>query len=100
MHGNGVGHTAKDSSTAEESDARQRLQSTAKALPSDLDETHGKESVAGQYIAMRSLPCVDARQRLCRAFWVLCRAFCPHGKDYYSSRLMGFIGCFLFYFYL
>jgi hypothetical protein len=84
-HGNGVRHTAKDASTAAKFDARQRFRSTAKALPSGLDETHGKESVAGQYIAVRSLPCVDARQRLRRAFWILCRAFCPHGKDYYSG---------------
>jgi hypothetical protein len=30
-----------------------------------------------------TLPCGDARQRLCRVFWGLCRAFSPHGKEYY-----------------
>jgi hypothetical protein len=54
-------------------------------LPSGLDETHGKESVAGQYIAVRSLPCVDAWQRRCRAFWTLCRAVSTHGKALFSG---------------
>jgi hypothetical protein len=40
----------------------------AKALPSGFDEAHGKESIAGQYIAVCVLPCGDARQRLCHVF--------------------------------
>jgi hypothetical protein len=54
-------------------------------LPSGLGETHGKEFVAEQYIAVRSLPCVGAWQRLCRAVFPLCRAFCPHGKALFSG---------------
>jgi hypothetical protein len=64
-----------------EVNARQR------ALPCGAGKTHGKESVAGQYIAVRSLPCVDARQSLCLAFFPLCRAFCPHGKALFSGSV-------------
>jgi hypothetical protein len=34
---------------------------------------------------VRSLPCVDTRQSLCRAFWPLCRAGMTHGKALFSG---------------
>jgi hypothetical protein len=31
------------------------------------------------------MPGMSARQRLCRAFFLLCHAFCPHGKALFSG---------------
>jgi hypothetical protein len=53
---------------------------TAKPLPCDFRAAHGKDGFAGRVIAEQSLPCKPARQRLCRAYFGLCRAFRLHGK--------------------
>jgi hypothetical protein len=90
--------TAASLGTATARDTRQRrmawqtpgmhgnvLTARQSSLPSLLRETHGKVFVAGHYFAVPPLPCVDARQRRCRAFWCLCRAICPHGKALFSG---------------
>jgi hypothetical protein len=46
---------------------------------------HGKEFVAVRDFAVGTLPSVDARQRLCRVFYSLCRAPPTHGKDTVSG---------------
>jgi hypothetical protein len=56
-------------------------------LPSDLREAHGKVVVAEHIVAVPALPCVDARQCRCRAFWCLCRAICLHGKALFSGSV-------------
>ena len=66
--------------TAESGSRRRSKSRTATALPCILVEAHGKEPFAGPGFAVRPLPSADARQSLCRAYIVLCRAFWPHGK--------------------
>jgi hypothetical protein len=92
----GVEHTAKPA-------ARQRLKAhgndirtatlaqrtakpvrTAKALLCHFRAAHGKDGFAGRFIAEQSLPCKPARQRFCRAYFGLCRAFLLHGKAQFS----------------
>jgi hypothetical protein len=77
--------TAEKKRTAARRDARQRPARTASSLPSDLREAHGKVVVAEHIVAVPVLPCMDARQCLCRAFWCFCRAICPHGKALFSG---------------
>jgi hypothetical protein len=54
-------------------------------LPSHFGETLGKVCVAEPSFAVPVLPCVDARQCLCRAILCLCRAICPHDKALFSG---------------
>jgi hypothetical protein len=78
-HGNVEAHGNNATAHGKDIKARQR------PLPCDLGKTHGKEYVAVRDTAVRSLPCVDARQSLCRAFWPLCRAGMAHGKALFSG---------------
>jgi hypothetical protein len=59
---------------------RQRIVGTAKSLPCSFSPAHGKESFTGPNVAVRSLPCVDARQSRCRVYWSLCCADMSHGN--------------------
>jgi hypothetical protein len=72
-------HTAMIQTHGKASNARQR------SLPCVYGTTHGKEFVAVRDVAVFSLPCVDARQRLCRVFLALCRARSMHGKALFSG---------------
>ena len=76
--------------TAETGGSRRSIRRTAKPLPCIFLEAHGKESFAGQVFAVRYLPCVDARQRLGRAYISLCRAISPHGKASVSRSALFF----------
>jgi hypothetical protein len=53
---------------------------TAKAIAVQTLDAHGKGGVAVGFFAVHDLPCVHARQRLCRAFRRLCRAMCRTAK--------------------
>jgi hypothetical protein len=95
-HGNDAGHGkgpvthGKDMWHGNANDARQRTHARQQRRTHGnvwrarqrgvLGETHGKVCVAGHDFAVSPLPCVDARQGLCRVFCGLCRATCPHGK--------------------
>jgi hypothetical protein len=47
--------------------ARQRSARTAKAFAVQFGHAHGNVFVAVGGVAVQTLPCVDARQSLCRA---------------------------------
>jgi hypothetical protein len=96
-HGSELGH-GSDMTHGNGHDARQRmparqrawthgnvLQARQSSLPSRFGETHGKVFVAEPGFAVSVLPCVDARQCLCRAILCLCRAICPHDKALFSG---------------
>jgi hypothetical protein len=100
-HGKVPGRTAANARTAMCLDARQRMPAWQRAwthgnvlharqssLPSHFGETHGKVFVAEPGFAVPVLPCVDARQCLCRAILCLCRAICPHGKALFSGSAL------------
>jgi hypothetical protein len=78
-HGNVMAHDNGVTAHGNDIKARQRH------LPCEFGTTHGKECVAVRDTAVRSLPCVHARQSLCRAFWPLCRAGMAHGKALFSG---------------
>ena len=64
LHGKALWRTAKKRRTAVSHGARQRIRCTAKALPCGFGVAHGNDSVAGQNVAERTLPCkMAARQR-------------------------------------
>jgi hypothetical protein len=49
-------------------------------LPCNFGKAHGSVAFAGRNVAERPLPNERARQSLCRADFVLCRAICLHGN--------------------
>jgi hypothetical protein len=90
-HGKAVPH-GNDPDARQRLYARQRNKAHGKAsnarqrpLPCVYGTTHGKEFVAVRDVAVFSLLCVDARQRLCRVFLALCRARSTHGKALFSG---------------
>jgi hypothetical protein len=56
---------------------------TAKPLPCNVGESHGKETFAVNGIAVRPLSCGVARQNLCRAYSILCRANSCTAKSFF-----------------
>jgi hypothetical protein len=64
------------------------IKARQRPLPCEFGKAHGKEYVAVRDTAVRSLPCVHARQSLCCAFWPLCRAGMAHGKALFSGSVL------------
>jgi hypothetical protein len=91
-HGKEVGRTAKQRRTAAMAthgkdpshgsvrSARQRWRRTAKGVAVQSVHAHGKGSFAVEDFAVQTMPCVHARQSLCRAYRPLCRPMARTAK--------------------
>jgi hypothetical protein len=84
-HGNDEGARQRFFGTTTNNSARQRILGTAEALSSSSGKTLDKGCIAGDGIAVRYLPCVDAQQCLCRVNCPLCHASMVHGNEALSG---------------
>jgi hypothetical protein len=91
-HGKEAGRTAKqrrtaamathgkDASHGSVRSARQRWRRTAKGVAVQSVHAHGKGGFAVEDFAVQTMPCVHARQSLCRAYRPLCRPMARTAK--------------------
>jgi hypothetical protein len=88
----------KVSAHGKEPAARQPNARTAASFAVQIVDAHGNGAVAVGSFAGRSLPCVRARQRLCRANKALCRANCRTAASFFPVNMFPYLTPEMFFF--